>query len=219
MPAAFIKERKYFMKTTKEDIVLESLRLFSERGFDAVSTSMIADRLGITKGALYRHFECKQAIFDRIIEKMFELDEKQANDNNVPAREYKDDEEAYKNTAFSDLCGFVNDQFIFWTENEFACLFRRMITIEQYRNDKMRKLYQDVIALGPVNYTADLFREMFENGQLNDLARETGAFNLAVQLFAPLQLSIQFFDGGSDSDEIKSNLNKITKDFEKRWMK
>lgn len=47
------------MKTTKETIIKVSLQLFAERGFDAVSTSMIANQLGITKGALYRHFESK----------------------------------------------------------------------------------------------------------------------------------------------------------------
>ena len=41
------------MKTTKEDILLTSLKLFAESGFDAVSTGMIAEKLDITKGALY----------------------------------------------------------------------------------------------------------------------------------------------------------------------
>lgn len=204
------------MKTTKEDILLTSLRLFAERGFEAVSTSMIASELSITKGALYRHFESKQAIFDSIIARMFELDEKQANDNNVPAKEYSEEPSSYEETSFGDLCEFVNEQFVFWTENEFAKLFRRMITIEQFKNPK---LYQDVIALGPVKYTADLFNEMIKNGQLNDAAVKLGAHNLAVQLFAPLQLSIQFFDGGEDSAVLKKNLRAITKDFEERWMR
>ena len=206
------------MKTTKEDILLKSLELFAERGFEAVSTSMIASELGITKGALYRHFVSKQAIFDSIIAKMFELDEKQADDNNVPAKEYSEDAESYENTAFGDLCEFVNEQLMFWTENEFAKLFRRMITIEQYKTPEMNKLYQDVIALGPVRYTEDLFKEMIRNGQLNKEAEKLGAWNLAVELFAPLQLSIQFFDGGSDSEDIKKHLRIMTKNFENRYM-
>lgn len=206
------------MKTTKEDILLVSLRLFAERGFDAVSTSMIALELGITKGALYRHFNNKQAIFDGIIEKMFELDEQQANDNKVPAKEYEEDEEGYQNTAFTDLCEFVNEQYIFWTKNDFARLFRRMITIEQFKSPKMNKLYQDVIAAGPVRYTEDLFREMMKNGQLNNEAQNLGTQNLALMLFAPLQLSIQLYDGGENDNDIRANLRSITKDFEMRWM-
>lgn len=205
------------MKTTKDEIVLKSLALFAEKGFDAVSTSMIAESLGITKGALYRHFESKQAIFDRIIEMMFELDEQQANDNNVPAREYAVDDGPYKSTGLADLCGFVNEQFIFWTENEFACLFRRMLTLEQFRDEKMTGLYRDIISLGPVKYSADLFGEMIKNGSLSPAAGVLGAWNLALQLYAPLLLSVQLYDAGEDSETLKANLRAFTQDFENRW--
>ena len=206
------------MKTTKEDILFSSLKLFAERGFEAVSTSMIASEIGITKGALYRHFENKQAIFVEIIQRMFELDEKQANENHVPAKKYEDDKEAYQNTVLKDLCAFQIEQFIFWTENEFARLFRRMITIEQYRSKEMRKLYQDVICLGPVRYIEDLFKEMIKNRQLNEDADSLGPFNLAILFFAPLQLSVQLYDGGADSRELKENLRIITKDFVRKFM-
>lgn len=206
------------MKTSKEDILLISLKLFAERGFEAVSTSMIASEIGITKGALYRHYENKQAIFDSIIARMFELDEKQANDNNVPAKEYSEDSKSYETTTFGDLCEFVNEQYVFWTENEFARLFRRMITIEQFKSPQMNKLYQDVIALGPVKYTEDLFSQMINNGQLKDDAKYVGARNLAIMLFAPLQLSIQLYDGGEDTEVIKANLRIITKNFEQSWI-
>lgn len=206
------------MKTTKEDILFSSLKLFAERGFEAVSTSMIASEIGITKGALYRHFENKQAIFDEIIQRMFELDEKQANENHVPAKKYEDDKEAYQNTVLKDLCAFQIEQFIFWTENEFARLFRRMITIEQYRSKEMRKLYQEVICLGPVRYIEDLFKEMIKNRQLNEDADSIGPFNLAILFFAPLQLSVQLYDGGADSRELKENLRIITKDFVRKFM-
>lgn len=206
------------MKTTKEDILFASLKLFAERGFEAVSTSMIASEIGITKGALYRHFENKQAIFDEIIQRMFELDEKQANENHVPAKKYEDDKESYQNTVLKDLCAFQIEQFIFWTENEFARLFRRMITIEQYRSKEMRKLYQDVMCLGPVRYIEDLFKEMIKNRQLNEDADSIGPFNLAILFFAPLQLSVQLYDGGADSRELKENLRIITKDFVRKFM-
>lgn len=206
------------MKTSKEEILLTSLKLFAHRGYDAVSTSMIAEELGITKGALYRHFKSKQDIFDGIIEKMFELDAKQAEDNSVPVKEYEESLEEYEKTKLSDLCSFVNEQYLFWTENEFACQFRRMITIEQFRSEQMTKLYQDVIAAGPVKYTKDLLGQMKENGQLNESAARIGSENLALMLFSPLQLSIQLYDGGMDSARIKNNLRIITEQFEKQWI-
>lgn len=205
------------MKTTKEEILTTSLKLFARHGFTAVSTSMIAGELGITKGALYRHFTSKQEIFDSIIQRMFELDEQRASEDHVPAREYGEDQEGYENTKLSDFCEFAINQFTFWTEDEFACNFRRMITLEQFSSDKMNKLYQDVIAMGPVNYSADLLGEMLKNGQLNEDAEKFGAWNLAVQLFAPLQLMIQLADGGADPEMLKKELRTITKEFEHRW--
>ena len=205
------------MKTNKEEIMLIALKMFAERGFEAVSTSMIAGELGITKGALYRHFKNKQEIFDSIIQKMFEQDEKQADDNNVPAGTYADDAESYKKTSLKDMCEFTVNQFTYWTEDEFAAPFRRMITLEQYKNEEMNKLYQDVLASGPVNYSEDLFREMINNGQLNEAARKFGARNLAISLYAPLQLAVQMFDAGGEGKAIKENLRAITEEFERRW--
>ena len=207
------------MKTTKEEIMQTALKLFAERGFESVSTSMIAGELGITKGALYRHFQSKQEIFDCIIRKMYEQDEKQAEDNSVPVKEYEEDAESYKHTSLKDLCEFVNSQYIYWTENEFALLFRRMISLEQFKNEERRKLYQDTLASGPVQYTENLFREMIKNGQLNREAKEFGARNLAMQLYAPLLLSIQLFDAGGDREKIKSDLRAITEEFAHRWKK
>ena len=53
--------------STKELILEEALRQFSQKGFDGTSMSDIAGPLGITKAALYKHFESKQRIFDEII--------------------------------------------------------------------------------------------------------------------------------------------------------
>ena len=205
------------MKTTRDEILNVSLRLFSERGFDAVSTSMIAGELGITKGALYRHFANKQEIFDSIIKKMFELDEERANENRVAPTVPKKDDEAYGKTEFEDFCSYAVNQFHFWTENEFAKNFRKMITIEQFRNEKMTKLFQDVIGYGPIKYSADILAEMMETGKLNDEAAKMGPMNLAIMLFAPLQLMIQLSDGGADKNELRKQLKEVIKDFETRW--
>lgn len=207
------------MKTTKETIIKVSLQLFAERGFDAVSTSMIANQLGITKGALYRHFESKQAIFDAIWNRMLELDAERAIEDSVPENKYSEDAESYHNLNGHNFCEFVNNQFDFWTENEFACNFRRMITLEQFKTPEMTKLYQDVICAGPVQYTKDIFTELGKQGKLNQAALDMGSEVLAIQLFAPLALVIQLYDGGMSSIVLKEHLGKITKDFEERWMR
>lgn len=205
------------MKTTKEQILTTALNMFAERGFDAVSTSMIAGELGITKGALYRHFQNKQEIFDCIIQRMFELDAERAEEGQVPVKTYEESADSYSQTEFPDFCEFVIGQFDFWTEDGFASAFRHMITIEQYKNPEMNRLFQDVLAGGPVRYSENLLRELIEGGKLNETAAEKGPEYLAIELYAPLQLMIQLADGGEDREVLKKCLREITKDFEKRY--
>ena len=50
------------MSDTKEKILITALRLFSSDGLEAVSVSDIAGELGITKGALYKHYKNKRDI-------------------------------------------------------------------------------------------------------------------------------------------------------------
>ena len=58
------------LKDTKERILLASLELFARYGYDAASVSRIAEAVGLTKGALYRHFEDKAAILRAILARM-----------------------------------------------------------------------------------------------------------------------------------------------------
>ena len=44
-------------KTTKERIIYESLRLFSEKGYDGVSMREIAAAVEIKAASLYAHFD------------------------------------------------------------------------------------------------------------------------------------------------------------------
>ena len=46
--------------STKELILKQALKLFSENGYAGTSMSDIAKPLGITKAALYKHFKSKQ---------------------------------------------------------------------------------------------------------------------------------------------------------------
>ena len=56
--------------TTKERILETALELFAEKGYLGTSMRDIAQRLGITKGALYKHYAGKQEILDSIVERM-----------------------------------------------------------------------------------------------------------------------------------------------------
>jgi AcrR family transcriptional regulator len=53
--------------STKRDIVVEAAALFAERGFSAVSVQEIGARVGITGGAIYRHYASKDAVLHAVL--------------------------------------------------------------------------------------------------------------------------------------------------------
>ena len=105
---------------TKEKILHSALELFARDGFEAVSVSMIADELGISKGALYKHYINKRAIFDSIVRRMDQQNYENARRFDLPGDLLEGMPERFKNTGLERLCAYAMAQFVFWTEDEFA---------------------------------------------------------------------------------------------------
>jgi AcrR family transcriptional regulator len=82
------------MAHTKEKILLTALRLFAKDGYEAVSMRAIAEQLGMTKGALYKHYESKQDIFSSIVRRMKEKDMEYAETFDAPAGTFDETEDA-----------------------------------------------------------------------------------------------------------------------------
>ena len=72
------------MGDTKEAILTTALQLFAGNGYEAVSVSEIAGALGMTKGALYKHYKNKRDIFDHILIRMEQRDAEQAGNCEIP---------------------------------------------------------------------------------------------------------------------------------------
>jgi AcrR family transcriptional regulator len=56
--------------STKATIVAVARRLFATRGFDATSTEAILEGSRVSRGALYYHFETKEALFAAVLEEV-----------------------------------------------------------------------------------------------------------------------------------------------------
>lgn len=69
----------------KEEIVLTTLELAAQKGLANVSMSMIADKIGIKKPSLYKHFQSK----DEIVEAMYQFLRQQAKEKaNIKPMDY-----------------------------------------------------------------------------------------------------------------------------------
>jgi AcrR family transcriptional regulator len=61
------------MKDTRQKILDAALDLFTERGYDKVTLQEIADRVGVTKAALYYYFQSKETILETLMEPFLEI--------------------------------------------------------------------------------------------------------------------------------------------------
>ena len=186
------------MSDTKEKILMTALHLFARDGYEAVSVSMIAAELGMTKGALYKHYKNKRDIFDSIVERMYQIDAQRAQEYEVPEEKHEVEPTAYENVSIDSIRNYTISQFIFWSEDGFASDFRKMLTLEQYRNAEMAQLYSNCITAGPVSYMEDIFREMMKKG----VFKETNPKQLAIAFYAPFYLLLNIADSANDKEEL-----------------
>ena len=191
---------------------MTALELFARDGYEAVSVRNIAEKLDITKGALYRHFKSKQDIFDSIVARMIEIDAERARAYSMPEETYNREAEPYGQTSVESILEFTEEQYRFWTEDEFAVRFRRMLTLEQYRNEEMARLYSQCIVRGPVEYMTDLFHELIKKGEL----AQGDQAELAVEYCGPFFLLISMYDCGDNPDKGIELLQRQTRAFMER---
>lgn len=184
------------MENTKENILLVALHLFARDGYEAVSVSQIAGVLGITKGALYRHYTSKRDIFDHILQRMEQGDSEQAAQHDMPEESVESVPEQYQAISMKNLLEFSISMFEYWTEDDFSASFRKMLILEQFRSEEMQSLYQQYLVSGPVGYVRDLFEGM----------GITEAERKAAQFYAIMYLFYSIYDGAEQKDGIKQQL-------------
>ena len=187
------------MSVTKERILEAALNLFARDGYAGVSMADIAGELGITKGALYRHYAGKRDIFESILRRMEERDAENAENNGVPAEPIGQGAASYRDTEIDSVIAYSEAMFRYWTENPLASAFRRMLTLEQYRDCEMARLYSQYITGGPLKYMADLFREM----TLRGCWKENDPMQLALEFYGPMTLLMAVADGPEVVDAVE----------------
>ena len=197
------------MGNRKEEILIVALHLFAREGYEAVSVSQIAGELDMTKGALYRHYKSKRDIFDCIVQRMEQQDSEQARQNEVPEESIENVPEEYQNVSVEDFVGYSKSMFEYWTEDDFASSFRKMLTIEQFRSEEMQGLYQQYLSSGPAAYVKDLFESMgIAHAEEN-----------AVRFYATMYFYYSVYDGADDKEKVKNEFASTIGSMAQEWIK
>ena len=101
--------------------------------------------------------------------------------------------EKYETVSLDDFVKYSKSMFEYWTEDDFASSFRKMLTIEQFRSEEMQNLYQQYLVSGPAEYVKDLFKNMKINNPEEN----------AVKFYANMFFYYSVYDGATDKTKAK----------------
>lgn len=181
---------------TKQEILDAALSLFSTQGFEATSVSEIADAVGLRKASLYSHFASKQEILEALITQVLEQYDKHSIfihadwDNAAFA-------EAKKNLTAEEVEQLVFTQIRYILHDPLVSKARKMLTVEQFRNNQMAELQTKQNYTNVMKYFTCLMRFFIQQGKLKDCDAEI----MAAQLCLPVSVWINLCDREPEREE------------------
>ena len=194
---------------TKQVILAAALDLFSTQGFEATSMQQIAEAVGIRKPSLYSHFAGKQEILDELTQTVMEQYEKhslfaQADWDSPDFTSGKQD------ITEDDVLQMILKHFHYIVHDPQISKSRKMLTIEQFQNSKLKELQTKQ------NYT-DVMR--YFTGLVKFLIRRKKLFGsdaeiMAAQLCLPVTVWINLCDLEPErEDEIAGLIERHVRQF------
>lgn len=182
---------------TKQRILDEALRLFSMSGFDAVSVERIASAVGIKAPSLYKHFRSKQEIFDAIFTETYRRYDLFTDGIDVHVEKSKADEKVFDGISEDMLVKKVQQLIEYSLHDDYVSRFRRMMTIEQFRNPDFAGMYTERYVERLVRYHAGLFRALIKSGTIISDDPDT----LALEYVAPVIIIVEICDREPNKEE------------------
>lgn len=195
------------MKDTKNHILTVSLDLFSQKGYDGVSIREIAKNVGVRESAIYKHFQNKQEILNKIAEKMSseiheayqKLEVPRVNTTTAAA----DFSAQYKKISGKPLCNLVWNIFQLFTGDTELAKFRRLLMREQFNNKTFSDCYNSFFLSGVLQAQSKTFLQLVKGG----LFKEEDEKIIALHFYGPVLFLFQQFDCNPEmADQIKEML-------------
>ena len=182
--------------STKEQILEESLSLFAQRGYDAVRVKEIADAVGIKAPSLYKHFKSKQDIFNAILEESSRRYALQAASLNMDGSDPQMDAGLFEAITDEYMLEMGEVLFNHFLHDEFTSKMRKLLTIEQFKNQKLANLYIIQYMESPLQYQKIIFEMLIKKG----LMKKGDPEIMAIQFFSPIFLLLAQCDANPEKE-------------------
>lgn len=168
--------------TTKDKIIVESLKLFSRKGYDGVSMREIATAVGIKGASIYNHFSGKEEIFNAIFDAMKIRYENAAETMNIPMEENDETIENYVDIDEVGLLKMAEGLLYYFCKDEFTVMFRKLLISEQHKFPLAAKLLKQYYIDAPIQFQTQLFSGFQESGYMKGYDAEI----MALHFYSPI---------------------------------
>ena len=199
---------------TKEKILDEALTLFSEKGYANVYVGDIADRVGIKAPSLYKHYKNKKAIFDAIIDEMNRRFEEQAKAMQINGSDAAADAGIYKTMPEDQLLKLGREFFLYYLHDDYNRKFRKMLTLEQFHDTDLAKVYSKLYVDDPLSYQGMLFGFMVMAGVL----QTDNVQVMTLHFYSPIYFMLTICDREPDREpEMLKLLDEHIRQFDRLY--
>ena len=166
-------------KDTKEKILATALNLFSQNGYAGTNIRELTASLGMVKSSIYKHFENKEDIWNTLLDEMIAYYDAHFGSS------------AHLPPVPDSLEELMTRQMVnFTVHDEKVVMTRKLLTIEQYRDDRARDLATKHFLTG----LREMFTPIFEGMMDKGLLRRDDPAMLAFAYTTPISALIHLCD-------------------------
>ena len=168
-------------KDTKERILATALDLFSKNGYAGTNVRELTAVLGMVKSSIYKHFENKEDIWNTLLDEMIDYyDTHFGSAAHLPPIP----------DSLEGLVEMTLRMVDFTVHDEKVVMTRKLLTIEQFRDDRARDLATRHFLTGLRDMFTPIFAGMMDRG----LLRRDDPAMLAFAYTAPISALIHLCD-------------------------
>ena len=175
-------------KDTKERILTAALEMFSQKGYEGTNIRELSASLGLVKSGIYKHYESKEAVWNALLDRMITYyGERFGSPENLPPVP----------ESLESLVDMTMRMVNFTIHDEMIIKTRKLLTIEQFRDERARDLATKHFLAGLTDMFTPLFAGMMDKG----LVRKDDPAMLAFAYTAPISALIHLCDREPDKTQ------------------
>ena len=175
-------------KDTRERILAAALDLFSRNGYAGTNIRELTASLGLVKSSLYKHFESKEEIWNSLLDEMIAY---------YGARFVSPEQLPPVPDSLEGLVTMTMKMAEFTIYDEKVVKTRKLLTIEQFRDQRARALATKHFLTGLKDMFTPIFAGMMDKG----LLRRDDPAMLAFAYTAPISALIHLCDREPEKTE------------------